>query len=662
MGRSTIKEITFFKVPFDNSYRNVYTFPSGKQTGSNINQEFVTYFPNTVWNISVTHPVVLKDTNGKIILSATYNVIDIKDYNYCSIKYHKITQDGESDYWKFYFITGYSSMNQGINPTTELSLEYDCWLNNLQDILSDTEKHTMVKGHIKDIDYLAGIGSTVVPKQIMSSAPDVKTTFTIYNQKRRHMILWVKLTLGVKKLFVANVDGTSFTYSEETVYSVLPADSQLPVVYFPLAVFDTGTRLYETAQYKIRVHNPNETVDLLIPNFNLSLDNSGVIFNAELTFYPPFNYYLLDDTNIFEVDKDESLQIKEYFVKEDVNFPLVRAFITADTGLASVISATNKVRTPRQLYFVEQIKLPMINGFDYLDGVLPQKYQYPFYYYEIEINGEKRKIIPPESTTDIEVIISILGESVVYYIDYYNISKTRIFREKPVPIYVMGSIPVEANPESVFYRNQGNQFLAQQDAISTRYNVASSKNMINGAIGIGTAVAGIGAKSPAMVMRGVSSIIDSGMSQYSASTEKNIQNQMFEAKIEDLSNMASSLNFMSNNGLVSLLFQNALMIYEHTAVENSSYTNVFREIYRYGVSTNIVDSLQEIPHNIFNYKQYLDFFAPYIKNLNERNVVEAILYNGVTIWNFVLSSDTAKVRKAKLEMITYNQPNTCKEV
>ena len=520
----------------------------------------------------------------------------------------------------------------------------------------------MVKGHIKDIDYLAGIGSTAVPKQIMSSAPDVKTTFTIYNQKRRHMILWVKLTLGVKKLFVANVDGTTFTYSEETVYSVLPADSQLPVVYFPLAVFDTGTRLYETTQYKIRVHNPNETVDLLIPNFNLSLDNSGVIFNAELTFYPPFNYYLLDGTSIFEVDKDESLQIKEYFVKEDVNSPLVRAFITADTGLASVISATNKVRTPRQLYFVEQIKLPMIDGFDYLDGVLPQKYQYPFYYYEIGINGEKRKIIPPESTTDIEVIISILGESVVYYIDYYNISKTRIFREKPVPIYVMGSIPVEANPESVFYRNQGNQFLAQQDAISTRYNVASSKNMINGAIGIGTAVAGIGAKSPAMVMRGVSSIIDSGMSQYSASAEKNIQNQMFEAKIEDLSNMASSLNFMSNNGLVSLLFQNALMIYEHTAVENYSYKNAFREIYRYGVSTNIVDSLQEIPHNIFNYKQYLDFFAPYIKNLNERNAVEAILYNGVTIWNFVLSSDTAKVRKAKLEMITYNQPNTCKEV
>lgn len=201
-------------------------------------------------------------------------------------------------------------MNQGINPTTELSLEYDCWLNNLQNILSDTEKHTMVKGHIKDIDYLAGIGSTAVPKQIMSSAPDVKTTFTIYNQKRRHMILWVKLTLGVKKLFVANVDGATFTYSEETVYSVLPADSQLPVVYFPLAVFDTGTRLYETTQYKIRVHNPNETVDLLIPNFNLSLDNSGVIFNAELTFYPPFNYYLLDGTSILKLIKMKLCKLK----------------------------------------------------------------------------------------------------------------------------------------------------------------------------------------------------------------------------------------------------------------------------------------------------------------------------------------------------------------
>lgn len=661
MGRSTIQEITFFKVPFDNSYRNVYTFPSGQQAGWYINQQFVKYFTNEVWNIAAFHPVVLKETNGKIILSATYNVVDIKDYNYCSIKYHKISQDGEVDYWKFYFITGYSSMNQGVNPTTELSLEYDCWLNNLKDILSDTEKHTMVKGHIKDVDYLAGYGSTVVPRQIMSSAPDVKTLFTISNQKRRHKILWVKLTLGVKKLFTASVDGSSFSYHEETIYSVLPADSQLPIVYFPLAVFDTGTRLYETTQYKIRVHNPNETVDLFIPNFNLSLDDSGAIFNAELTFYPPFNYYLLDDTNIFEVDKDESLQIQEYFVKEDINAPLVRAFITADTGLASVIVATNKVRTPKQLYYVEQIKLPTISGYDYLDGELPQKYQYPFYYYEIEINGEKRKIIPPESTTDIEVITSILGESVVYYIDYYNSSKTRIYREKPVPIYVMGSIPVVANPESIFYRNQGNQFLAQQEAVSTRYNVATTKNIINSAIGIGTTVAGIGAKNPKMVMSGVTSLIGSGMSQYSESTEKNIQNQMFESKAEDLTNMAVSLNYMSNNGLVSLMFQNAMMIYIHSAIENVSYTNTIRDIYRYGVSANKNDSLQEIPHMIFNYKQYLEFFAPYIKNLNERNIVESILYNGVTIWNFVLDSDTAKVQKAKLEMLSYNQPNTCKE-
>lgn len=661
MGRSTIQEITFFKVPFDNSYRNVYTFPTGQQAGWYINQQFVKYFTNEVWNIATFHPVVLKETNGKIILSATYNVVDIKDYNYCSIKYHKISQVGELDYWKFYFITGYSSMNQGVNPTTELSLEYDCWLNNLKDILSDTEKHTMVKGHIKDVDYLAGYGSTARPRQIMSSAPDVKTLFTISNQKRRHMILWVKLTLGVKKLFTASVDGSSFSYHEETIYSVLPADSQLPIVYFPLAVFDTGTRLYETTQYKIRVHNPNETVDLFIPNFNLSLDDSGAIFNAELTFYPPFNYYLLDDTNIFEVDKDESLQIQEYFVKEDVNAPLVRAFITADTGLASVIVATNKVRTPKQLYYVEQIKLPTISGYDYLDGELPQKYQYPFYYYEIEINGEKRKIIPPESTTDIEVITSILGESVVYYIDYYNSSKTRIYREKPVPIYVMGSIPVVANPESIFYRNQGNQFLAQQEAVSTRYNVATTKNIINSAIGIGTTVAGIGAKNPKMVMSGVTSLIGSGMSQYSESTEKNIQNQMFESKAEDLTNMAVSLNYMSNNGLVSLMFQNAMMIYIHSAIENVSYANTIRDIYRYGVSANKNDSLQEIPHMIFNYKQYLEFFAPYIKNLNERNIVESILYNGVTIWNFVLDSDTAKVQKAKLEMLSYNQPNTCKE-
>lgn len=104
------------------------------------------------------------------------------------------------------------------------------------------------------------------------------------------------------------------------------------------------------------------------------------------------------------MDASESLQIKEYFVKENADSPLVRAFITADTGLASVISATNKVRTPKLLYFTESIKLPMISGYDYLDGVLPQKYQYPFHYYEIEINGEKRKIIPPESTTDIELL------------------------------------------------------------------------------------------------------------------------------------------------------------------------------------------------------------------------------------------------------------------
>lgn len=655
MGRSTINEIIFFKVPFDNSYRNVYTFPSGKQVGYIINQEFVKYFPNFVWNISVTHPVVLKETNGKIILSATYNVVDIKDYNYCSIKYHKISQYGEVDYWKFYFITGYSSMNQGINPTTELSLEYDCWINNVADIMQSYGKFTMVQGHVKDANV--STDNKVYSERISNRISDMEIQRTRVDTG--YKILWIKFVVGGT---LYELQDNSYVKTEPT--SVLSGDSQLPVGYYPAAVINTATMKFaQSGEFTLNVKNKsNQHFSISINKLNVSMSVGGEIVQAEYTYYVPFDVSLNIATNTFTVTDAYPVGAFDYYVKkgEVYDYLIESARDEGDAIKRNVFAlfGTGIVRPVGDNINFTQIRTSSLSKEDYENSEfnynkIIQTIDSPFEWYEIEINGERKRLDIPEKTYAINLYtISILGTA-YYYFEFRDYDFSLIKTTIPAPIQTNGFLQLGLSGESAFYRNQGNQLLAQQQAIGTRLQTQTINNWISLFGSFGQIAGGN--------INGIQSSLHTIGNQYSAETESEIQNNMLNARKADVANSLDSFSTTSADANDVIYNQNLIIFYRCKAIKNTTYYNNLNNIYKYGVCTNVVDDLMTLPHKVFNYKKYSDVDKKFVTNNQEDEVIRNILTFGTTIWNFILSTDDDLTKTSKMTM-TKIVNNPCTEV
>lgn len=664
MGRSTIQEITFFKVPFDNSYRNVYTFPSGQQAGWYINQQFVKYFPNEVWNIAISHPVVVKETNGKIILSATYNVIDIKYYNYCSIKYHKISQDGELDYWKFYFITGYSSMNQGVKPTTELSLEYDCWLNNLQDIVNPYKYKEFIstRGHVEDV--VKSSDGKIYPKNLAFSANKLAYNFSRSFHGSQNKILWARILLSEDYAYIHN----NGEYEKEYIKSCTPISAQLPYVYAPVAVYNLNSKEWYTSKmYTLTIIGETSatTTVLEIGAFNIEFNKSGLINTVDFTFYPPFNCYE-DSTEKqlnFVVDYHQNIVSKKYYSKnttEDVPFyePLIRTFST-NYYETPVLTARDYNISPENIYNEIEIDLPFVTTNNYNAGDDAIAYQYPFYYYDVEISGERYQLVIPENAVKFNVAIKTYSLSVVWYVVYYDINGNEISKTHEQPIYNNGLVPIVTDNETLFYRNQGNQFKAQQDIASTKYIAKSLTNSINQKMSAGTAIAGIYSGNTMQAAKGISALKENMTDKINNAVSLYEANKNHQATLLDIENLLNNISISSANSVESIFFQNCVIINQYIAINNLEKSLLNYEFYRYGLPINHKDNMASFPHKIFNFKQSLDFEISAITNNDERAVIISVLNSGVTIWNFMTDVDTYAEHDAKYNMIANTIPNPC---
>lgn len=653
MGLSTIKEITFFKVPFDNSYRNVYTFPTGQQAGWYINQQFAKYFPNVVWNIATSHPFVLKETNGKIILSATYNVIDIKDYNYCSIKYHKMSQDGEVDYWKFYFITGYSSMNQGALPTTELSLEYDCWLNNLESIMNISDEFTMVQGHINDC---VKVGNFIYPKHIVSFDKSFPTTIgSVREIISNTRILWLKCTLtGDTGYYYKKEDGPGGSIAGEiTPASCISSSAQLPIIYVPVGVYDFSTNNFLDNCVLKSTHftedgegNPvTEEHIIKISKFNFNMVDDDSILEAELTYYPPFLYSTSADKKTFNLIVDGDNYIVNLYRKINSYYIPVVANRSPELYSGVVTGKTGKLITNDKITFSYTIDSKTM-GYSVYTSSINRRYTqgvsltYPLRIFKLLIGNKEFSLVFPYNAKTCTITITIEGLLKYYVIEYTGYDGFTISKSLEIPLSESFQIPVTSNPESVFYRNNANQYLAQQNAISTRFQVASISNAIRGV------VSSVGKRGNA-----VSGISNSVISQVSAAYDYELQNEQLRAKISDIKNMAETAEDVTNNALLNLYrFDGIVVVSLNVNTDNIDVVNTLDNIYRYGYKVNKSDIVSNLPMTIYNYKHYSVFIATKIYNINERNIIENILTNGVTIWNFMNTSDSESVTESKLNM------------
>lgn len=653
----SVQAITFFQVPFDNTYKNVYKFPlNNSPTPEYTYNQLRQYFNLIDYPISGKN---FRITNNKILLTyyatnrangAAY--YSISKYNYCAIQ----SNDTGVSAWRFYFITGYSALNSSSSAgSIELSLEYDCWLNNVADIIQSFGNFTMVQGHVKDAHI--STGTKVYSERISNRLSEMEIQRTRIDTG--YKLLWIKFVVG----------GTLYalqdnSYVKTEPISVLSGDSQLPVGYYPAAVIDTATMEFaQSGEFTLNVKNKsNQYFSISINKLNVSMSVGGEIVQAEYTYYVPFDVSLNIGTKTFTVTDSYPVGAFDYYVKKgEVYDYLIESSIDEGNVIKRNVFAlfgTGVVRPVGDNVNYTQIITSSLSKEDYENSEfnynkIIQTIDSPFEWYEIEINGERKRLDIPEKTYAINLYtISILGTA-YYYFEFRDYGFALIKTTIPTPIQTNGFLQLGLSGETAFYRNQGNQLLAQQQAIGTRLQTQTINNWISLFGSFGQIAGGN--------INGIQSSLRTIGNQYSAETESEIQNNMLNARKADVANSLDSFSTTSADANDVIYNQNLIIFYRCKAIKNTTYYSNLNNIYKYGVCTNVVDDLMTLPHKVFNYKKYSDVDKKFVANNQEDEVIRNILTSGTTIWNFMLSTDDELTTLSKMTM-TKIVNNPCTEV
>lgn len=652
-----VQAVTFFQVPFDNTYKNVYKFPlNNSPTPEYTYNQLRQYFNLIDYPISGKN---FRITNNKILLTyyatnrangAAY--YSISKYNYCAIQ----SNDTGVSAWRFYFITGYSTLNSSSSAgSIELSLEYDCWLNNVADIIQSYGKFTMVQGHVKDAHVSTDIH--VYSERISNRISDMEIQRTRVDTG--YKILWIKFVVGGT---LYELQDNSYVKTEPT--SVLSGDSQLPVGYYPAAVISTKTMKFaQSGKFTLNVKNKsNQHFSISINKLNVSMPVGGEIVQAEYTYYAPFDVSLNVATNTFTVTDAYPVAAFDYYVKkgEVYDFLIESAREEGNVIKRNVFAlfGTGVVRPVGDNVNFTQIRTSSLSKEDYENSEfnynkIIQTIDSPFEWYEIEINGERKRLDIPEKTYAINLYtISILGTA-YYYFEFCDYGFALIKTTIPTPIQTNGFLQLGLSGETAFYRNQGNQLLAQQQSIGAQLQAKTVNNWISLFGSFGQIAAGNA--------NGIQSSLNTIGNQYASEVESEIQNNMLNARKADAANSLDSFSTASADANDVIYNQNLIIVYRCKAIKNTTYYSNLNNIYKYGVCTNVVDDLMTLPHKVFNYKKYSDVDKKFVTNNQEDEVIRNILTSGTTIWNFMLSTDDELTKTSKMVMAKIVN-NPCTEV
>lgn len=633
---NTIKEFYFFKTPFDNTYKNVPYFMSNA-TNAQIFNFFYTSFPGFKW-LSNPINISLKETNGKILLhygGASNDVTNhmltgkqIKDYNYCCIKW--TPGQGLSPKYYFYFVTGYSTLNQGTYPSTELSLEYDVWVNNFSEIANNKPKYHLTKATINS--YFIKDNKAYIDNNFSSKEVPTITSINPFNKNpssssptpllSNPVLLWLKVTLdGAENVYIKNNGDEAWTKASNV--GVFSSASQLPVVYYPIAVLSPNGLDLETDTYSVEgFYNRSLTNSTTLTNFRFTLNGLHIV-DASITAYPPFQVSYADHKfTIFN-----RFNFSQLSYENGSNFPVTFTDPVNGNRHYCVYLKESDYDIDWDDQYTYDANIYVNKVLRYNTGEMDEdaivssscSLRIPYNnYLKLDICGTQYNIIPPANTYYYRIRIKHIESGSYIYVVYYNTLDTEISRSPYMRISEVGGIPVVSDSLSVYMRNNGNSYAAKSYEISAK----GYTNALNKVVGIGIAAAHYN----------VSGVIEGALQLNQTLLDTELAKKALNAKIQDVNNQRDSIQPVSNNSIENI-FRNQVIIYKITPrFDSYDAIQLAYDEHYYGVNCNVYDTINKKYKKYFDYKQYESISIPSIYNIQERNLVERILREGTTFW------------------------------
>lgn len=622
-----IEKCTAFQSFLDSNYTNVF---------DNFGND--TEYYNFLSDISAPE-IFVCDTARIIddgILSIVLNIdyITAKKYTYICL------QTNSKNY--YYFVTGYKSLNDSINPSTQLYLKYDCFVNNglhLAGLSSyKYDINFIERRHYEDCEIVNGVLQTngYISDENPVKNRAISTGYTYH-------VLWAKIRFksGIKDGADTPIAYNIYENEQSTPYGIIPfrvvrkTGSYIESVDgFTVAVtndYNYGSGTHQTYSYEYNLDDSFVFATEDIISVELSY-NVPLLYDIDLTakkvtistIYTKFpqvrNVYPEEGKTKFAYNtcvgkktvKLVNMNTGELSV---VNEPVPVIFCKQDF-YTTVNKNYNITKNMKVTEFTDDDKL--INMDEEINILNEARlYKYPYNYTSIVYNDSEN------------VLITKPGYKTYYLnIDMTN-PKTRvnIFSDdradtKNIIVEGNGEIVVYTDTLEYFIRNNGNAVLT---------------NVLNSAVSslAGFASAGAGITKYTTKKHNLTK-------KYLKATEKAKINEPVNfgesfasniAKINDADNQSDLYN-MPTIDAVNDLYQDLIYEKNYELYDENVKKDVYNDIHMYGENINRYESISINYHVTFDYVRTIDCSLPFIINGRERSEIENAYDRGITRWHY----------------------------
>lgn len=652
----TISKITLYKLPIDNTYKNVFDFnnlpPSKMSLVSKIHALFHTTSLEIYSDLQLEKKKVL-NMNKQISVTIDTNFIegspDIYNYNYAIIEARRYDGELLISYFYFYFLTNFKINNIiDNNYNITLHLEWDSWSNNIgktDQMYSEVyceRRHLDIStisetggGNIRYETYTLTNALEKVPlhKQIdelITSYLSNHVTF-LDGKFTPLKILWQRVLLDnelpTDTLLTYKKNGDvmgGFTNEKE---GIIPALNPLICVYIPVAVINTCTRkivpdfqLYAGYAYELESESVSlvpaaylqYTVNKKLINFNVKsvfFETSSHIVNSDLTFHCPFPESMItfDTVNAIVIFGTPSNPMDEIMGLLKTSFSNgILCFSHSPYAKVYPPEMFKSVDIPCTSYYDKTFtKSELISAYNSIDDIekekfVPQLHMYPYNYYLL-VCGDKQFELSGYKTTE-----------------YYNLIYSAINRLNVAINCAPKEEDIDKHFEFIYANNVGNlvysidsfdQYMRENSGKITAQSIASLIGIIGGALSSGT-VAGV-----AGIAGGIVGLAKTGGGMYDADKAQDFYKNVSEFAINDVE------------------YQDDIFVVKCEIQDAEDRKRIVRNLNNYGIPYKGLTNLSSNFMTNFDYIKTVDCEIPSITNIEDRRIIESAFNSGITRWH-----------------------------
>lgn len=621
-------EAYLYKVPWSNAYDNL---PFGFETLSDYDtneklQEFYGGYRATIAGKGGNRSLrSFRSNNGNITITLKFQEPVTTEYLESNFNYVCLQEDEIS---KFYFISSFETGFDGLFETTAtLTLEYDIYMNN-RSVFPSIDPQLCTRTHVKDLTYDSRMGTWHTNSLFTPPAVSVYEIGGLEGLK----VCWARITTS----------GDLYNKDKEKVLldGCYPRHKMTPVLMFPLFILNTETLEIE--------NNAFWEYDTVTPNFislqQLRISNIEEIISVDLTYYPPFEYYIYTDSN-------DNHRIRVQYYNDNTELWASSAstasvynlngspylyYKLTDNAIASAPLVTKGIIKPiyeNRAYLLsgsnprEQITAP----------VQAKKYAqvkcYPIIYSALYFNNKIYPLLFQPETTQIRY--EIIPDEITPYLRIH----CGHYSSKPIPLSNYGLLPTASSVYDSYIRANGNKIIAQENAIHSKAVLGYAGAALN-AFGASLSTAGqISTGDTTGIShqstKGFTGVTSGVLNTY---VNKEISLNALYAGLNDLKNAQDIFSIPTANAMSAIL-QDLVLIRDFIFTDDNEVDSVYMDILYYGYEKNIYRSITEATHECYDYVRTANAYFPQIGNLNYRRVMENAFNRGVTLWHFDLFED-----------------------